>query len=150
MSDASFTTLGLDYEPSQEHHEIRMMREAELTEEERDAAAVARHRKRQRKGYSPLTSPVRQESEENQEVPRSTAEQARHIIRYVLIDACFHFTIHLPTSSDLYGPFGILNSQIGAGTYIDHLIDGTMTPEPEAESQALGSVYPCKSNSCVD
>ncbi|KAJ7754738.1 hypothetical protein B0H14DRAFT_3166468 [Mycena olivaceomarginata] len=44
---------------SQAHHEIRMMKEAELTEEERQLAALARHRKRQRKGYSPLTSPVK-------------------------------------------------------------------------------------------
>ncbi|KAJ7795117.1 hypothetical protein B0H14DRAFT_3158819 [Mycena olivaceomarginata] len=36
-----------------------MMKEAELTEEERQLAALARHRKRQRKGYSPLTSPVK-------------------------------------------------------------------------------------------
>jgi hypothetical protein len=77
------TTLGLDYEPSQADHEIRMMREAELTEEERNAAALDRHRKRQRLGHSPPTSPPKQGSEDNGDFPRSTAQQARHTIRYV-------------------------------------------------------------------
>jgi hypothetical protein len=45
-----------------------MMQEAELTEEERQLAALARHRKRQRKVYSPLTSPVK---------PRATFDIAR-------------------------------------------------------------------------
>ncbi|KAJ7208668.1 hypothetical protein GGX14DRAFT_395819 [Mycena pura] len=123
MSDSSFTTLGLDYEPSQAHHEIRIMREVELTEEERQSAALDRHRKRQRKGYSPLTSPVKPESKDKQ-IHRATAEQARHII------------------SDFYGPFGLLNSQIGEGTCIDRLIDGTTVPEPNTKSQEAESQAP--------
>ena len=54
------TTLGLDYDQSQAHHKIHMMREAELTEEEPNAAALYRHQKHQWLGYSPPTSPPKQ------------------------------------------------------------------------------------------
>ncbi|KAJ7235029.1 hypothetical protein B0H12DRAFT_1238909 [Mycena haematopus] len=94
-----------------------MAREADLTQEERDAAALGRHRKRQRLGYDPPSSPVKMEHQDAEEVPRSTAAQARHII------------------GDLYGPFGFLNSQVGEATFVDHFIDGAIVAAPKSESQ---------------
>ncbi|KAF8185556.1 hypothetical protein K438DRAFT_1765780 [Mycena galopus ATCC 62051] len=119
------TTLGLDYEQSQAHHEIRVLREAELTEEERNAGALCRHRKRQRLGHSPPTSP-KQESEDHDEMVRSTAQEARHAI------------------SDLYGPFGFLNSQVGESTYIDHILNvpTDLGPKSEPQSQEVGFLDP--------
>ncbi|KAJ7797022.1 hypothetical protein B0H14DRAFT_3157718 [Mycena olivaceomarginata] len=77
MSSASdrsshVTTLGLDYEPSQAHHEIRMQREAELTEEEHQVGALRRHRERQRLGYD-SSSPLKQEEQDVEEAPRSNS-----------------------------------------------------------------------------
>ncbi|KAJ7321902.1 hypothetical protein DFH08DRAFT_888877 [Mycena albidolilacea] len=118
------TTLGLDYEPSQADHEICMMREAKLTEEERNAAALDQHRKRQCLGHSPPTSPPKQGSEDNGDFLRSTAQQACHTIR------------------DFYRPFRFLNSQVGEATYIDHLLDvpTELGPKSESQSQEVGSL----------
>ncbi|KAF8209940.1 hypothetical protein K438DRAFT_1753548 [Mycena galopus ATCC 62051] len=97
---------------------IRVLREAELTEEERNAGALCRNRKRQRLENSPPTSPPKQESEDHDEMLRSTAQEARHAI------------------SDLYGPFGFLNSQVGESTYIDHILNVPIDLGPKSEPQS--------------
>ncbi|KAJ7713370.1 hypothetical protein B0H16DRAFT_1743351 [Mycena metata] len=102
----SHTTLGLDYEQSQQDQEVRDAYEATLTPEQLEAAALRRHRKRQRLGQSPLTSPVKEEgSILHSGGPRPSAQQAGHAFRHY------------------YGPYGPENSQVGDGTYIDHLLD---------------------------
>ncbi|KAJ7153663.1 hypothetical protein C8R46DRAFT_1357075 [Mycena filopes] len=116
-SESSFTTLGLDYEQSQAHQPIRDEYEAGLTQEQLDKAALGRHRKRQRIGHSAPSSPVKQEEASSDEAPRSSVQEARHAFR------------------NYYGPFGALNSQVGEGTYVDHLIDSRNAPESQSQTQ---------------
>ncbi|KAJ7742031.1 hypothetical protein B0H16DRAFT_1683243 [Mycena metata] len=114
----SQTTLGLDYEQSQEDQEIREAYEATLTPAQLDAAALQRHRKRQRLGYSPPSSPVKEEQNDLPSLaPRSSAQHVGHILR------------------GYYGPYGAENSQVGDGTYIEHLINSRATSDSQSQSQ---------------
>ncbi|KAJ7304844.1 hypothetical protein DFH08DRAFT_902892 [Mycena albidolilacea] len=115
-SDWSFMTLRLDYEPSQVHHEIYMQREAELTEEEHQYGALTRHQKRQQLGHK-SSSPLKQEGQDVEEAPQSTAQDAGPKIR------------------QLYRLHGALNSQIGGFTYVDHLLGIQSESGPKFESQ---------------
>ncbi|KAK6971396.1 hypothetical protein R3P38DRAFT_2813894 [Favolaschia claudopus] len=85
-----------------------------------------RYRKRQRPGLSPLTSPtnLKEESESEELAPRLSARQARGAI------------------SDLYGPEGFLNSQIGEQTYVEHLYNQSTTAEPQEQAQEIKDEEP--------
>ncbi|KAJ6592293.1 hypothetical protein DFH09DRAFT_1073352 [Mycena vulgaris] len=79
----SYISLALDHEPSQNDQWVREEHEALLSKEERAAGALARHRKRQRRGYSPLTSPIKEEEPAPLRTPRSTVEVTNHALKYV-------------------------------------------------------------------
>ncbi|KAJ6549217.1 hypothetical protein DFH09DRAFT_1157866 [Mycena vulgaris] len=111
----SYLSLALDYEPSQNDQWVREEREALLSKEERAAGALSRHRKRQRRGYSPLTSPIKEEEPAPLPTPRSTVEVTNHALKA------------------LYASGGFLDSQTGDGTYVDNLYD-----RDEAETQTQG------------
>ncbi|KAJ7315738.1 hypothetical protein DFH08DRAFT_820313 [Mycena albidolilacea] len=76
-------TLDVDYEQSQAHHEIHVLWEAELTEQEHNEAVLHRHQKHQQLGNLPSTSPPKDKSHNHDEMVRSTAQEAHHTIGYV-------------------------------------------------------------------
>ncbi|KAJ7744486.1 hypothetical protein DFH07DRAFT_777056 [Mycena maculata] len=118
---SSVYSLHLDYEMSQQDQEIREAREAEMTTEELEAAARVRHLKRVRKGYSPASSPIKQEDSlprSDSPPPRSTALAA-------------HITVGQWFES---GDF--LDSQTGDGTYVDNLCNTGEESQQAGEGKA--------------
>ncbi|KAJ7732851.1 hypothetical protein B0H16DRAFT_1732581 [Mycena metata] len=113
-----------DVEPSQAHQYIRDEQEANYTEEERRRAVRVRHYERAAKRARVASPPPvkRESSPSSAEVtpPRSTAIQAKNATR------------------KLYEPLGMLDSQTGDNTCVNHLIDEAVkseTPPDEIISQ---------------
>ncbi|KAJ7432298.1 hypothetical protein B0H11DRAFT_2260852 [Mycena galericulata] len=98
-------SLHLDYEMSQHHQPIREAREAEMTTEELEAVRRDRHHKRVRKGYSPPSSPIKQEGVSRQgswTPPRPSAVKA------------------VAVTGKMYAPGEIFDSQTGDNTYVEN------------------------------
>lgn len=129
------TSPGLDYEQSQHKQPARDAREAAMSAEELAEAARSRDLKRTRLYYEYYGElPVKNESSSPPSIPRSTAVEANHIMRYA---TPFKICLYSCNFSGLFAPGAILDSQTGSQAYINSLLsrdESQMHPEA-AETQ---------------